>query len=127
MITKAQKKNISDAYNAFRCLDNLTHTAYRQEIFDLEKNYEKGHRKFCDGRKYGLSVTDAAKYWTVRHLLDAFRNEEAYTIKDYLHVKKSIIYSQSVTLNYRKHFFKALEEFCITSFDALDYCEMAEA
>jgi hypothetical protein len=127
MITKAQKKNISDAYNAFRCLDNLTHKAYRQEIFDLEKNYEKNHRKFSNGRQYGLSVADAAKYWTVRHLLDAFRDPEAYTVKDCLHVKKSVIYAQSVALNYRKPFFKALDEFCVPMFDDLDYCEMTEA
>jgi|TARA_B100001094_G_scaffold7224_2_gene6480 hypothetical protein len=125
MITKAQKKNILDAYNAFRNLDNLTHKPYRQEIFDLEKNYEKMHRKFCGGRQ-GLSVTVAAKYWTVRHLLDAFRNPGAYTVKDCLHVKKSIIYAQSVALNYRKPFFKALDEFCVSMFDDLDYCEMTE-
>jgi hypothetical protein len=127
MITKAQKKIINDAYDAFRCLDNITHTAYRQEIFELEKNYEKSHREFSRGRGFGLSVADASKYYTVRHLLDAFRDSEAYTVKDYLHVKKSIIYSQAVALNYRKHFFKAIEQFCITTFDGLDYCEMAEA
>jgi hypothetical protein len=127
MITKAQKKLIADAYNSFRGLDNITHTAYRDEIFNLEKKYEKQHRNYCSGRVFGLSVSDAAKYWTVRHLIDAFRDPETYTTKDYLHVKKSVFNAQAVVLNYGDKMASMVEGFNVEAFDALDYSDLAEA
>ena len=126
MITTAQKKLISKAFNSFRRLDNITHTPYREELFRLEKNYEKRHRKFCSGRSYGLSVSDAAKYWTVCHLLDAYDKPDTYDVSDYLDVKTSIFTAQAIALNYPDMLELAFLEFDRSEFEALDYCKLME-
>jgi hypothetical protein len=126
MITTAQKKLISKAFNSFRSLDNITHTPYREELFRLEKDYEKRHRKTFFDRSYGLSVSDAAKYFTVCHLLEAYDKPDRYDVSDYLDVKKSIFAAQSIALNYPDILELAFLEFDRSEFEALDYCKLME-
>jgi len=125
-ITAQQKKTIEDAYIRLGALNNITWTGYRDQLVNIEKELERGHRRFCHGRSYGLTVAQAAKYFAAKHIIDAM-NGQQYDIKSYLHVKKSCFLAQSLVANYGDTIKEAMDGFDYDSFAALDYCELVEA
>jgi len=64
-------KMINDAYSSLRILNNIDWKAYRDEIYKLERQYEKNHRQYCDGRQYDFSVDIASKLFVVQHIASA--------------------------------------------------------
>ena len=126
MANANQRKTIEDAYMRLGVLNNIDWTAYRDQLMNLEKEYERKHRNFCHGRKYGLTVAQAAKYFTAKHIIDALNGQE-YTVADYLKIKKSVFMAQSLVANYRDKIEATLQGFDYASFAELDYSTMVEA
>lgn len=100
MNNKEIKKLISNAYyRLILATDNVSWTHYADELYKIEKEYEKNHRRYteCD---YVFSINDCAKYWAVKHILDGLSDTKELNVKSYLHLKKSIFYAYSMVANY---------------------------
>ena len=138
MINNNQIKVINTMYDSLQFMNNITWNKYRDNIFKYELQQEKMHRSgWCNGRDYGKFTANlSAKYFTVKHMIDSINAYKKYmsvydssglhTIKDYLHIKTSIIMAESFVLNYSKESLKWYENNLteIINFRLMDYVEL---
>lgn len=123
-MNKEQKeviKLINNAYSDLSILNNITWTQYREELFNLNKKEELAHRRFTDGKKYQVSVSDCAKLFVVRHIAECLIDSNRYNFKDILFLKKSIPLSCSIVLNYGDKIKEAWKDQDIQKLSDLDY------
>ena len=125
MTYKDTIKMINDAYSSLRILNNIDWKAYRDEIYKLEKQYEKNHRQYCDGRQYDFSVDIASKLFVVQHIASALTGVR-HDIKSYLFLKKSIFLAESLVINYEDKIKEALKDFDLDILCNLDYTILTE-
>ncbi len=118
-------KMINDAYSSLRILNNIDWKAYRDEIYKLERQYEKNHRQYCDGRQYDFSVDIASKLFVVQHIASALKGTR-HDIKSYLFLKKSIFLAESLVINYEDKIKEALKDFDLNKLCNLDYTILTE-
>jgi hypothetical protein len=127
-MNKEQKqivKTINQAYSKLGVLNNIRWTAYRDDLFNMNKQDETRHRKSMDRDYSGnASVSDCAKLFVVKSIAESFLNKSEYTIKDYLIIRKSCIYAQSVVENYKEIIEKAWSGENIKSLADLDYISL---
>ena len=94
---------IDEAYNALPDMQD----GYRdvaERLFDMNAVGERQHRKGNPGGYPGLSVAAAARYFTVKQLLESWLDPEQYTVDDIVNVRNEVLYAQA----YAKRFHKAL-------------------
>lgn len=125
MTYKDTIKMINDAYSSLRILNNIDWKAYRDEIYKLERQYEKNHRQYCDGRQYDFSVDIASKLFVVQHIASALKGTR-HDIKSYLFLKKSIFLAESLVINYEDKIKEALKDFDLDKLCNLDYTILTE-
>ena len=141
MINNKQIKIINTMYDSLQFMNNITWNKYRDNIYKYELKQEKQHRNgWCNGRYYGKFTANlAAKYFTVKHMIDAITaynksiyendNSSLHTVKDYQHIKTSIIMSESFVLNYPEkietYHKQDLDSALFLEFVKLDYSELA--
>ena len=119
------KQIIQNAYSALRVLNNISWNSYREDIYKLEKQYEKSHRNYCNGKKFNFSVDIASKLFTVQHIASALMGTR-HDIKSYLFIKKSIFLAESLVINYEEKIREALKDFNINELASLDYTILTE-
>ena len=71
-------------------------------------------------------MTDAAKYFVVRHLLDGWRETGRFTVDDILAIRNEVLYAQA----YAKRFHAELSAWYATfaiKFEQVDYAELMKA
>jgi hypothetical protein len=127
-MTKKQKeivKTIDRAYSKLHVLNNIKWTAFRDDLFDMNKQDEIKHRKSMD-RDYSkvASISNCAKLFVVHNIAESLLNKYKYTIKDLLVIRKSCLYSQSLVENYRKEIEKAWIDEDIKALADLDYISL---
>ena len=130
-MNKEQKqiiKTINQAYSKLDVLNNIRWTAFRDDLFDMNKKDEIRHRKSFDNRNYSgvASISDCAKLFVVHNIAESILNKSKYTIKDLLIIRKSCIYSQSLVENYREIIEKAWESENIKNLASLDYISLID-
>ena len=130
-MNKEQKqiiKTINQAYSKLDVLNNIRWTAFRNDLFDMNKKDEIRHRKSFDNRDYSgvASISDCAKLFVVHNIAESLLNKSKYTIKDLLIIRKSCIYSQSLVENYREIIEKAWESENIKNLASLDYISLID-
>lgn len=125
MTYKDTIKMINDAYNSLSVLNNIDWKAYRDEIYKLERKYEKNHRQFCSGRQYDFSVDIASKLFVVQHIASALKGTR-HDIKSFLYLKQSIFLAESLVLNYEDKIKEALKDFDLNKLCNLDYTILTE-
>ena len=130
-MNKEQKKIIkivNQAYSKLDVLNNIRWTAFRNDLFDMNKKDEIRHRKSFDNRDYSgvASISDCAKLFVVHNIAESLLNKSKYTIKDLLIIRKSCIYSQSLVENYREIIEKAWESENIKNLASLDYISLID-
>jgi len=130
-MNKEQKqiiKTINQAYSKLDVLNNIRWTAFRDDLFDMNKKDEIRHRKSFDNRDYSgvASISDCAKLFVVHNISESLLNKSKYTIKDLLIIRKSCIYSQSLVENYREIIEKAWESENIKNLASLDYISLID-
>ena len=128
-MNKEQKqiiKTINQAYSKLDVLNNIRWTAFRDDLFDMNKKDEIRHRKSFDNRDYSgvASISDCAKLFVVHNIAESLLNKSKYTVKDLLIIRKSCIYSQSLVENYREIIEKAWESENIKNLASLDYISL---
>lgn len=123
MNNKEVKKLISNAYyRLVLATDNVNWTHYADELYKIEKEYEKNHRRYteCD---YVFGINDCAKYWAVKHIIDGLNDTEELNVKSYLYLKKSIFYAYSMVANYRHRIEKEFIGFDFDQFSKINITE----
>lgn len=118
-------KLINDAYSELRILNNIDWTPYREEIYKLEKQYERNHRNWCNGREFDFSVDIASKLFVVQHIASALKGTR-HSIKSYIYLKKSIFFAESLVLNYEDKIKEALKDFDLNQLCELSYSILAD-
>jgi hypothetical protein len=130
-MNKEQKqiiKTINQAYSKLDVLNNIRWTAFRDDLFDMNKKDEIRHRKSFDNRDYSgvASISDCAKLFVVHNIAESLLNKSKYTVKDLLIIRKSCIYSQSLVENYKEIIEKAWESENIKNLASLDYISLID-
>ena len=130
-MNKEQKqiiKIVNQAYSKLDVLNNIRWTAFRDDLFDMNKKDEIRHRKSFDNRNYSgvASISDCAKLFVVHNIAESLLNKSKYTVKDLLIIRKSCIYSQSLVENYREIIEKAWESENIKNLASLDYISLID-
>ena len=124
MNNKEIKQLINNAfYRLTIATDNIDWTHYADELYRIEKDYEKRHRKYCYHDNYVYSANDCAKYWSIKHIIEGLDNVGEPTIKSYLTVKKSIFYAYSMVANYRDRIEKEFKGFDFDAFKQINITE----
>jgi len=125
MTQKETIKIIKDAYSSLRVLNNIDWKSYRDDIYNLEKQYEKNHRNFCSGRDFNITVDLAAKLFVVQHIASALKGTR-HDIKSYIYLKQSIFLAESLVLNYEDKIKEALKDFDLNQLCELSYSILAD-
>jgi len=129
MINNKQKTLINDCYCRLGVLNNIAWTAYRDNMFDINRKGERKHRKTWDDRNYSrraISVNDSARYFTCMHVIDALVDDTP-DIESFVRLRKTIFYAHSLVANYRDEIEKSLDGFDLDAFNALDYADMVQS
>ena len=129
MINNKQKTLINDCYCRLGVLNNIAWTAYRDNMFDINRKGERKHRKTWDDRNYSrraISVNDSARYFTCMHVIAALVDDTP-DIESYIRLRKTIFYAHSLVANYRDEIEKSLDGFDLDAFNALDYADMVQS
>jgi len=131
-ITTQQKKAIDAVFNALAyTLDNLTHTRYMSDLYELERAHEKRHRNWTAnfGRPDdygGVSIATAAKYFAARHIIEGLSAD--WSPKDSLHLKDTVWRVYAIALNYGDEIKDALSKVDgVCDFLNLDYATMVQS
>ena len=125
MTNKKTIKTIQDAYSSLRVLNNIDWKSYREDIYNLEKQYEKNHRNYCNGRKFNITVDMSAKLFVVQHIASALKGTR-HEVKSYIHLKQSIFLAESLVINYEDKIKEALKDFDLNQLCNLDYAILIE-
>jgi hypothetical protein len=102
-----QIKAIKEAYSELIGLnlqDGFKDVA--EYLFDKNLIAERQHRKGAPyGIRHGISANDAAKLFTVQHLLEGWAEPDKWTVDAILSIRNEVLYAQA----YAKRFHKELE------------------
>jgi len=128
-MNKEQKqiiKTVDQAYSKLYVLNNIKWTAYRDDLFNMNKQDEIRHRKSFGERDYSgvASISNCARLFVVHNIAESLLNKSKYTIKDLLIIRKSCLYSQSLVENYREEIEIAWKDENIKDLANLDYISL---
>jgi len=118
-------KLINDAYSELRILNNIDWKSYREDLYKLERQYEKNHRNWCNGREFDFSIDIASKLFVVQHIASALKGTR-HSIKSFIYLKQSIFLAESLVLNYKDIIKDALKDFDLDELCKLDYSILAD-
>lgn len=126
-LTKSQQLKLID--NAFRCikevLENIHIGEYHNQYYNLNKAEEKDHDRCRPSSiSRGISISEAVKLFYVLHIVRSLSGDKNYTIKDYIHIRKSVLMAQSLVENYKDELKKALNGFSYHDILNIDYAEL---
>jgi len=125
MKTKNIIKLINDAYSKLQILNNIDWTPYRENLYKLERQYERNHRNWCNGREFDFSIDIASKLFVVQHIASALKGTR-HSIKSFIHLKQSIFFAESLVLNYEDKIKEALKDFDLDELCELSYSILAD-
>jgi hypothetical protein len=123
---KQIKKIIEEAYSSLRCLNNITWTSYREDLFEMNKQDEKRHRFNRPSSDFEASINDCAKMFTVQNIAESLLKENQFNIKDLINIRKSCLYAQSVVENYKDKILEAWKDQDIKYLADLDYISLID-
>jgi hypothetical protein len=123
---KQIKKIIEEAYGSLRCLNNITWTSYREDLFEMNKQDEKRHRFNRSSSDFEASINDCAKMFTVQNIAESLLKENQFNIKDLINIRKSCLYAQSVVENYKNKILEAWKNQDIKYLADLDYISLID-
>jgi len=126
MTRNQQIRTIHDAFNEIPDLQDGFHDVSRR-LYDMNERSERDHRKH---RPYSLprerfTVSDAAKLFTVQHLLDGWA-EAKWTVNDITSIRNECLYAQA----YATRFHEELRPWAtkwLPLFKDVDYAELMKA
>lgn len=127
MSKSQQIKVISEAYSELVML-NLQDGFREVARYLLDKNLaaERQHRKGAPyGIRHGITTNDAAKLFTVQHLLEGWAEPDKWTVDAILSIRNEVLYAQA----YAKRFHTELKQWATKwaePFKQVDYAKLME-
>jgi len=114
------KKVLDEGYNNLYFLSNITWKDYRDELLTMEKAHVRQFRNWSlsQERQFLLSVPYEAKFFIIKHVLDALENP-SYNIRDLIVVKNSVSLAHSLVANYKAKFKEEFKDFDKETFNTL--------
>lgn len=92
-------------------------------LFDKNLTAERQHRKGAPyGMKHGITANDAAKLFTVQHLLEAWAEPDKWTVDAILSIRNEVLYAQA----YAKRFHEQLEQWATKWTEPVKQIDYAE-
>ena len=109
-----------------RMLNSIHNGNFGKTYFDLIKAEEKEHRHFVyfDGVTYGLTISEAVKLFYVITLFEYLIEGRSLSVKDYLFVKKSHFFAESLALNYKDELTSCYNHFDFDKINQIDYADL---
>lgn len=120
-MSKAQANKIINTL--FAAIPDIYH-GYRRmadKMFDLESSAEKQHRN-SRGSVQGFSVIQAAKYFTIVHLMEG--RDSTFKIVDMLDIRHEALMGQAYATRYAVELAEWFSLVASSEFAEIDYCEM---
>jgi hypothetical protein len=96
----------------------------REYLFDMNKEAEKRHRTGRPAQP--LTVKDAAKLFTVSHLLDGFKEPDKWSVDHIISIRNEVLYAQAYAKRFHIEFTEWAAKFS-TQFEQVDYSELMKA
>lgn len=109
--------NLPDMQDGFRDVTEL--------LLDMNEKSERRHRKPTPGGYPGISITLAAKYFVIKHLVEGWEEPDRYKIDDITNVRTEVLYAQV----YAKIFYGLLRDWVkkySESISKLNYSELVK-
>ena len=67
-----------------------------KRLLEMNTEAERRHRRSApNGIRHGLTVKDAAKLFTVKHLLDGWADTHRFSVDDILNIRTEVLYAQA--------------------------------
>jgi len=108
-----------------KVLERIHWGGYHKEYYNLIKDEEKSHRKFCpEGISCGLTQAEAVKLFYVETIFEYLSNNRKLSVKDFLSVRKSHFFACSLVENYHIELLEALKDTDFNIVDCIDYAEL---
>lgn len=100
----------------------------RDILYDMCLLAERGHRRFMGGRKCGLTVSQAAKLFTIQYIAKGLEHPDRWSIDDVIRVRLECLKAQAYAKKYRFEFEAAFAAAGVTVADilALDYVDLMQ-
>ena len=117
---------VSRAYSRLDILNSLTMTRYRDRLFRMCVEEEREHRRGRPSNWHppkGATVQAAGRLFTVQYLVECILGKR-FSVEDLIYIRPSVMYAQSVALNYQKEIREALSDMDLPELRRLDYCEL---
>jgi hypothetical protein len=96
----------------------------RAKLYDMNEESERRHRKGApNGIKHGISVNDAARLFTVKHLLDGWKEPNRFSVDDITSIRNEALYAQAYAKRFSDElgpWFSKYEK----QFEEVDYAEL---
>ena len=92
---------IDEAYHALPDMQDGLKDA-RDLLTNMNTVSERVHRKGTPGGYPGMSVASAARYFTIKYLLNGWRNPDRYTVDDITSIRNEVLYAQAYAKRFRK-------------------------
>jgi hypothetical protein len=94
-------------------------------LYDMNIEAERRHRKGTSiyGVADGFSAKDGARLFTVKHLLDGWREPDRFSVDDILNIRNEVLYAQAYAKKHHKEL-TAWAEKWQTQFEQVDYSEL---
>lgn len=115
------------AFTQLHTLNNLAWTNYRDRLYAMACEEERGHRRGAPVgwvHPRGATVAAAGKLFAVKRIAQELLRERPATIADVLSFQPSAIYAASLVANYRDVCAAALKDFDLKQLATLDYCKL---
>jgi len=122
-IRSKQLKTIREAYSDIPDMQDGFKDV-REFLFDMNKTAERRHRRGAPyGIKHGLSISDAAKLFTVSHLLDGWKEPEKWTVDHIIQIRTECLYAQAYAKKHHAELSAWATKYA-EPFAAVDYAEL---
>jgi hypothetical protein len=118
-----QIKLIREAYDSIPDLQDGFKDV-REFLFDLNETAERRHRKGAPcGIKHGLSVKDAAKLFTVSHLLDGFAEPDKWSVDHITSIRSEVLFAQAYAKKFHAELTAWAQQYS-EQFKQVDYADL---
>jgi hypothetical protein len=78
------------------------------------------------GSNYGLTISESAKLFCVKRIVESLNGLHIPEIKDFLYCQKSWFFAHALVENYREELAEALKDIDKEKILALDYAELVK-
>lgn len=122
------------ASKAFEALSHVFYSTtynYADQLLQLCKEEERGHRGFMDGFNRAhtddtATVSEAAKLFAVKRIADYLLGDKYPSGQDYLHIQRSCFIAAGIADEFGAQVREAWKGFELRQLSALDYCDIVK-